>query len=186
MGHVRMIRGVQLIRRGSMPAWAVPALVALAVATVVIGLRVLRVLEPAELAAYDAFVRARSSAREAGPDPRILVVEITERDIQEQGVWPFPDGLLARAIGALIALGPRAIGLDVYRDVPVPPGSAEFDAVLSRNSRVIGVTKFAEGSSAGVRSPPALKGTQQVGFNDIVVDSGGTVRRGLLFLDDGE
>jgi adenylate cyclase len=30
-----------------------------------------------------------------------------------------------------------------------------------------------------------LEGTDQVGFNDILVDPGGTVRRALLFLDDG-
>ena len=48
------------------------------------------------------------------------------------------------------------------------------------------VTKFADGSSAGVGPPPVVKGTEKVGFNDIVVDSGGIVRRGLLFLDDGQ
>ncbi len=181
-----MTRRSWLVPRGSLPAWAVAALVAIAVAAGVIGLRSLRALEPAELGVYDAFVRAWSASREAVPDPRILVVAITERDIQEQGIWPFHDGLLAQAIEALITLGPRAIGLDVYRDVPVPPGSAELDAVFRRESRFVAVTKFAEGSSAGVRPPPALKGTQRVGFNDIVVDSGGTVRRALLFLDDGE
>jgi adenylate cyclase len=31
-----------------------------------------------------------------------------------------------------------------------------------------------------------LRGTERVGFNDIVVDPGGIVRRGLLFLDDEE
>jgi adenylate cyclase len=31
-----------------------------------------------------------------------------------------------------------------------------------------------------------LKDTEQVGFNDIVVDPGGVVRRALLFLDDGQ
>jgi adenylate cyclase len=160
--------------------------VAIVVALAVIGLHALRVLELTELATYDAFVRARVTAREAAHDPRVLVVTVTERDIQEQGAWPLSDGVLARTIEALVALGPRAIGLDIYRDVPVSPGSAELDQVLRRERRVVVVTKFAEGSSAGVRPPAALKGTAQVGFNDVVVDSGGTVRRALLFVDDGQ
>jgi len=161
-------------------------LVGLVVAVGVIGLRAFRVLEPAELAVYDAFVRARAAPPGAPPDPRILIVAITEEDIQEQGIWPFHDALLAQGIEALRALGPRAIGLDIYRDVPVPPGTAELDAVLRRDHRFVAVTKFAEGSSKGVRPPPALKGTDQVAFNDIVIDPGGTVRRALMFLDDGK
>jgi len=36
----------------------------------------------------------------------------------------------------------------------------------------------------GIPPPPILKDTDQHGFNDIIVDPGGIVRRGLLFLDD--
>src|SRR5262249_24878756 len=158
----------------------------LAVAATVIGLRAGKVLEPAELGTYDAFLRARAAARERGADPRILIVTVTERDIQDLGAWPIPDAILAQTIERLRALGPRAIGLDIYRDVAVPPGSDELDAALRRDQRVIVVTKFAEGSSGGVRPPAALKGTDQVGFNDVVIDPGGTVRRALLFLDDGQ
>jgi adenylate cyclase len=73
----------------------------------------------------------------------------------------------------------------MYRDVPVPPGTDALNAVLTRDRRVVAVTKFGEGASSGVRPPPVLAGTDQVGFNDILVDPGGVVRRGLLFLDDG-
>jgi adenylate cyclase len=181
-----MIGRLFRLPRTALPPWLVATLVALALAVFVIGLRVARVLEALELAVYDAFARAKVAAAAPAPDPRILVVTITERDIQEQGAWPLPDGVLARTIGGLIALGPRAVGLDIYRDVPVGPGSAELDRLLRREPRIVAVTKFAEGSSAGVGPPAALKGTAQVGFNDIVVDPGGIVRRALLFLDDGE
>jgi adenylate cyclase len=181
-----MIRKFLRVPRTPLPPWTVATLVALALAAFVIGLRVSSVLEALEFAAYDAFVRARTAFGAPSTDPRILVVTITERDIQELGAWPLPDGVLARTLGALIAMGPRAVGLDIYRDVPVAPGSAELDQLLRREPRIVAVTKFAEGSSAGVGPPAALKGTQQVGFNDIVVDRGGIVRRALLFLDDGE
>ena len=66
-----------------------------------------------------------------------------------------------------------------------PPGTEALNAVLAGDRRVVAVTKFGEGPSTGVRPPPVLAGTDQVGFNDILVDPGGVVRRGLLFLDDG-
>jgi adenylate cyclase len=180
---IARLRGVL---RGLLPLWVVATLVALAVAAAVLGLRELKLLDLGELTAYDAFVRTRAAARDTRQDPRILIVAVTERDIQDLGAWPLPDAVLARTIEALRALGPRAIGIDIYRDVPVPPGSAELDAALRRDGRVVAVTKFAEGSSGGVRPPAALRGTEQIGFNDVVVDGGGTVRRALLFLDDGQ
>ena len=48
------------------------------------------------------------------------------------------------------------------------------------------MTKLGEGGSDGILPPPVLQHSDQVGFSDIVVDRGGIVRRGLLFLDDGE
>ncbi|HKZ04465.1 MAG TPA: adenylate/guanylate cyclase domain-containing protein [Methylomirabilota bacterium] len=169
----------------SLPDWAVAVLVSLAVAGIVLGLRAVRVLEPAELALYDRFLLIRAPGADAPADPRVLVVTITERDIQEQGAWPLPDGVLARTLNTLLRLGPRAIGLDVYRDVPIAPGTAELDYLL-REHPVVVVTKFGEGGLTGVAPPAAVKGTDKVGFNDVVVDSGGTVRRVLMFLDDGQ
>ena len=163
--------------------WAAAGLAVLLVAAGVLGLRSLGALESLELTAYDWYIRLRPAA--PGPDPRIVLVTVTEADIQSQGRWPLPDAVLARALEILGRHGPRAIGLDIYRDVPVSPGSGELAAVLARDPRIIAVTKFGEGSFAGVPPPAALKGTERVGFNDILVDPGGIVRRGLLFLDDG-
>jgi adenylate cyclase len=171
---------------GALPDWAIALLVAATVAGIVLGLRFARVLEPAELAIYDRFLRVRAPSAEGQADPRVLIVTITERDIQEQGAWPLPDGVLARTINTLLRLRPRAIGLDIYRDVPIAPGTAELDYLLSGDFPVVVVTKFGEGGSSGVAPPAATKGTEKIGFNDVVVDSGGIVRRGLLFIDDGQ
>jgi len=149
----------------------------------VLGLRTAGLLESLELAAYDAGIRLRPIDRT--PDQRVLLVTATERDIQQFGSWPLPDGVLARALATLLRGSPRAIGLDIYRDVPVPPGTDALRAVLTGDPRIIAVMKFAEGGSTGVRPPAALDGSDQVGFNDVIVDPGGIVRRGLLFLDDG-
>jgi adenylate cyclase len=86
----------------------------------------------------------------------------------------------------LTSFHPRAIGLDLYRDTPVPPGSKELVAILSKNHSIIMPMKFGGDGRVGIHPPSALKDTDQVGFNDIIVDPGGIVRRGLLFLDDGK
>ena len=159
------------------------ALVVILTAGGVLGLRGARLLESVELAAYDWFIRMRPF--DPAPDSRILLVTVTEADLQAQGGWPLSDRVLAQTVETLARYQPRAIGLDIYRDVPVPPGRKELDAVLAGDPRVIVVRKFGEGPSDGVPPPAVLKNTDQVGFNDILVDPGGTVRRGLLFMDDG-
>ena len=159
-------------------------LVILVVGLGVWGLRSAGLLEALELAAYDWFLRLRATPQ--APDPRVTLVTITEGDIHNQGGWPLPDGVLAQTLEKLLQHEPHAIGLDIYRDVPVPPGSDKLNETLRRDPRIIAVTKFGEGPSAGVRPPAVLQNTEQVGFNDIIVDPGGTVRRGLVFLDDGQ
>jgi adenylate cyclase len=82
--------------------------------------------------------------------------------------------------------GARAIGLDIYRDIPVPPGTERLDAAFTANPRVIVPSKFADDRTGGVAPPAVLAGTDQVGFNDMVTDPDAIVRRGLLFMEDGK
>ena len=103
----------------------------------------------------------------------------------QQGRWPLSDARLAQVLRILTQYQPRAIGLDLYRDVPVPPGHEELRAILVGNRHIISAMKFGNEVEIGIAPPPVLKHTDQVGFNDILVDPGGIVRRGLLFLDDG-
>jgi adenylate cyclase len=157
------------------------ALSCLLVFAALVGVRCNGNLEFLELPGYDWFVRLLP-----GPstlDPRITVVHISEKDILSIGRWPLTDEILAQALTALLKGKPRAIGLDMFRDIPVPPGTETLNAVFSQNPNVVVTMKFGEG---GVRPPPVLKGTDQVSFNYILVDPGGVVRRGLLFLDDGD
>ncbi|MBI2875884.1 MAG: CHASE2 domain-containing protein [Candidatus Tectomicrobia bacterium] len=121
-------------------------------------------------------------------------------NIQDTFILTFDDKLamdrLARFVGLfrfredplelLTRYRPRAIGLDLIRDLPVPPGRERLEAVLAGNRRIIAVMKFGNGVEMGIPPPPALKGTDRVGFGDVMVDPGGIVRRGLLFLDDGK
>jgi adenylate cyclase len=146
-----------------------------------IGLRRMGALEYLELAVYDVFMRLRPGI--PGVDPRIVLVEISEKDILQQGRWPVTDRTVSKTLKILTRFKPRAIGLDIFRDIPVPPGTKMLNATLRGNDRIIGVMKFGDG---GIPPPAVLKGTAQVGFNDIIIDPDGIVRRGLLFLDNGD
>ena len=99
--------------------------------------------------------------------------------------WPLSDERLAQVIQAIVERQARAIGIDLYRDLPVPPGGEQLAAVLARQEHVFGVTKLGDHRSPTIPAAEALRGTRRVGFADVVVDPDGTVRRGLLFLDHG-
>ncbi len=147
----------------------------------IVAIRGVGGFENLELAVYDWFLR--SNLPDSAADSRIVIIEVTEDDIQSLGQWPLTDKIAARMLSRLSTYQPRAIGLDIYRDIPVPPGTGELNSVLKENPEIIVVMKFGDG---GVGPPPVLAGTAQTGFNDVVVDPGGIVRRGLLYLDNGE
>ena len=150
----------------------------------IVGLRSTGSLESLELTAYDWYIRMQPQVPE--PDSRIVLIEINENDIQNQTGWPLTDAAVAKILNILTRYHPRAVGLDIYRDIPVPPGSKELDTILTKNHNIITAMKFGGADRVGIPPPPALKDTDQVGFNDIIVDPGGIVRRVLLFLDDGK
>ena len=157
------------------------ALSCLLVFVALVGVRRNGNLEFLELPAYDWFVRLLPAS--STQDNRITLVLVSEKDILSIGRWPLTDEVLAQTLTTLLRGKPRAIGLDIFRDIPVPPGTEILNTVLSQNPNIIVTMKFGDG---GVRPPPVLEGTEQVSFNDVLVDPGGVVRRGLLFLDDGD
>ncbi len=132
--------------------------------------------------AYDWTVRLASSP--ASSNSRIVLISITEDDLQHLGQWPVSDENIAKALNMLTEYGARTIGLDLYRDKEVQPGRDELNAVFSHNREIVTVMKFPDENGKGVPGPSILQGTDQIGFNDILVDPGGIVRRGFLFLED--
>jgi adenylate cyclase len=159
-------------------------IVTVAVFASVLVLREAGALQSLELLVYDQWTRSASEVPQ--PDSRVVLVQITEHDIRELGRWPLSDQILADTLRVLIAAGARAIGLDIYRDLPVPPGERVLRRVLEGDPRIVAVSKSGDANSDGIPGPLVLQGTDRVGFNDILVDPDGMVRRGLLFLDDGD
>ena len=158
--------------------------IGLAVFLALAGLRLLGGLQALELAVHDLYINARPDGD--WREDRVAVVLIDDEDIRRLGQWPISDDTLAGVVESLVQAGPTAIGFDLYRDLPVAPGTARFEQVLMASPQVFFVMKFGGQNAARVGPPPLLAGSERVGFADVIVDPGGFVRRGLLFLDDGK
>lgn len=150
------------------------------VSLLVILLRWLGLMQGWELAVYDQFLRLRPlEAR----DERVAIVGMTEADYRNLGRVIIPDGMYAQVIEKLKAQNPRVMGLDDYRDYPIEPGTAELIKVFETTPNLIGIRKVAGDSDLEtINPPPALAERNQVGSNDVVVDSDGVVRRALINL----
>jgi CHASE2 domain-containing sensor protein len=142
----------------------------------VVGARALGMLQGQELGAFDQLIRLRP---DEGPDKRVLLVEITEGDIQAEKGWPLSDATIARVLQKLDEYEPRAIGIDIIRDVPVKEGNAELLKVLKGSDRIITICQLSDGKQAGFPPPPSIP-PEQVGFADFVKEPDGWVRRSLL------
>ncbi|MEA3187845.1 MAG: adenylate cyclase [Chthoniobacter sp.] len=160
-------------------------LLGLGVFAFVIGARELGFLQPAELLVYDKGLRHR-----AGParvDDRIVCVEITEADIRKYD-FPVSDSLFAKLLEKIARAQPAAIGLDIYRDLPVPrDGSqvADLNRVLQEHQNIVGIFGFGD-MEHPVKIPfaPALAATpERYGFNDFPFEFG-AVRRAFLLIWD--
>ncbi len=160
----------------------VAGVIALFVITALLLARGSGALQFLDLATWDIFTSIRTAA--AVPGDRLVVVAVSEDDIAALGSWPLSDEMLNRAVETIIAQGARVIGLDMYRDIPIAPGTDALNRTFRENGMIYGVKKFASANAPGVRPHPVLEESGRVGFSDLVVDPSGIVRRGLLFLDD--
>ncbi|MEM1170030.1 MAG: CHASE2 domain-containing protein [Cyanobacteria bacterium P01_H01_bin.35] len=147
-------------------------------AGIVILLRSLGLLQTWEWALYDNFFRLRPTEP---LDSRIVIVGIDEADLQKYG-HPINDQLLAELLYKLNSLQPRAIGLDIYRDLPQEPGYQNLLTALENIPNIIGIEKIGIGNNLGIKSPTILNQKQQVGFNNLIIDADGIIRRSFLYM----
>jgi diguanylate cyclase (GGDEF)-like protein len=147
----------------------------------IIGVRQGRGLQVSELAAYDHMVRLTVSHV---PDKRLLIVGITEDDIRKYGRFPLTDRVIAQLLQKLQQHQPRAIGLDIHRDVPQGDGHQELVEQL-KIKNVIVIAKGQEGEKDAVPPPPEVL-PQQVGFSDLTADSDNVIRRNLIYVEAAE
>lgn len=133
--------------------------------------------EPLELLWYDRLLQLDSLNQRSAPQPsrHVTIVAITGEDLKRYG-WPLRDQVLADTIEVLQQGSARVIGIDLYRDLAHPPGEEALQMAL-KQPNVIGI----EEQISGIPPHPALAG-EQVGFNDLVLDNDGVLRRSLLFV----
>jgi len=151
-----------------------------------LAVRHLGLLQSLEFQAYDFFIRHQPKAATSDP---IVLVEMTEADIHSPSLdWPIYDDKLAALLRVLEADQPAVIGLDIWRDIPVPKsgvGLHEFNQVLQSHSNIVAIFTL-----GGIAPPAVLKSDpERIGFNDnLAVDvevdlTVPKVRRATLFAD---
>ncbi|MEM9214458.1 MAG: CHASE2 domain-containing protein [Cyanobacteria bacterium P01_F01_bin.150] len=166
----------------SLKRWWMPDPVAIAlglgVTAMVTAASFLGWLEAWELNAFDHWMRSRP---DEGADHRLMLVTITEADVQSQpiedrGAASLSDETLARLLTILNQGHPRVIGLDVYRQRQVDRRYPELTRMLSSNDRLFSICYYGD---PGLPPPPEVP-PHQHGFNSVVQDADGVLRRQIL------
>ena len=163
-----------------LPVWTVLA-GSMVVTLLVMGMRSLCLLQPLELKTFDQLMQLRPAEK---PDPRLLIVEVTAKDIKQLGgEYPLHDRTLLRLLKKLEQYQPRVIGLDIYRNQPVGEGHANLVNYLKQNDRIIPLCIApSDEIPEGVLPLPGIL-EEQLGFGDVAIDPDGIVRRHLLAME---
>jgi adenylate cyclase len=145
-------------------------------------------IESLELTGYDYILTHR--AAQFAPDPRVTMIWLTDADQRRYG-WPLSDAHLVDFFKILFDEKPAVVGLDIYRDLPVPlektPAFDELSQLFQQHKNLIGITKLPDDQGNFVAPPPALQNsTAQIAFNDLPYDDGYIIRRGMFFMGDGK
>ncbi|QSJ17314.1 CHASE2 domain-containing protein [Nostoc sp. UHCC 0702] len=145
----------------------------LGVTALVWGIRELKWLQSWELKAYDQMLRSRPVEP---PDPRLLLVTITEEDIAREK-WPLSDTKINQLLAKLESYQPRVIGLNIYR-----PEQTNFAAGLKNPNNIIGTCLLSSMGRSEIPPPPNFS-QDNIGYADLIPDNqeDQIVRRSLLF-----
>jgi diguanylate cyclase (GGDEF)-like protein/PAS domain S-box-containing protein len=154
---------------------------AFCVAVCILILRSFGLLQSLEWAALDQFFRLRPDEAE---ENHITIVAIDEASLRQVGSWPIPDREIAELLEKLKVHKPRAIGLDIYRDLPVQSGHDNLVKVYKSTPNLVGIELLGHNKNTIVSAPRELSDRDQVGFNNVVLDGDGKVRRSLLYWHD--
>jgi CHASE2 domain-containing sensor protein len=183
-GTIERVRRISQLKSRRYPA----LLASVAVTILVMGVRSLGIFQTSELQAYDQLIRLRP---DESPDPRILVIKVTEEDIQSQkqelqGLEPkrsLSDRSLARLLEKLELYQPRVIALDIYRDFPVGGEYGDLATRLRQSDHFIAVCQTNESNQKLDIAPPPEISKIRIGFSNFASDLDGSdrvVRRHLL------
>lgn len=155
------------------------------VTAAVMGMRCLGLFQSLELQTFDQLMQLRPIE---GADPRLLLVTVTEADLQlpeqQQRKGSVSDLALEQLLQKLEKFNPQVIGLDIYRDFPVE-NLPNLKSRLQNSDRLFATCKVSdpEFDPHGVQPPPEVA-PERIGFSDILADpDDNIVRRHLLSFD---
>ena len=151
-------------------------MVASLVALLLVPLREAGWLQGLELSLYDTLVTFFAGSQESD---RVVLVVTTEADINRFG-YPIRDNDLSAVLARVFAGRPKAVGVDLYRDLSMPPGNESLQAIQRAQDNLYWVFKLPDEGNTGIPPPPLLRETGREVLADHVTDAGGVVRRGLL------
>lgn len=157
-----------------MQAWREVLVIAVSVAGVITAIGTTDAFQLFEWVTIDQFFSLRPAEP---PDGHIVIVTVGESDLKAVGRWPMSDRTLTKLLKNIKAQKPAAIGMDLYRDLPVEPGHQELIELYKSTPNLIGLEKVLPESIA---PPPVLAKLDRVGAADLLVDKDGKVRRSLL------
>ena len=131
---------------------------------------------------YDYYLRTRP---EEPQDKKIVIVGLTEKDIGKFG-FPISDATLATLLTKIKQQNPRAIGLDLHRNVNIgESGNEKLNDIFSSTPQLIGVEKTDGGNPnhLSISPPTELEKLGQTGASEIIEDGeNGGVRRAYLYV----
>jgi CHASE2 domain-containing sensor protein len=153
---------------------SVPLIASVALSGAVFGIKALGGLESSELAAYDLVMRSRSAE---GPDPRILVIGITAKDVVKYKKSPIPDEIIVQALKKLMDGEAMVVGVDLVKDV----AKGEILSIFQdQNNQIISTCSHGSKGVEALKSPEGVD-PAKVGYIDLPLDADGVVRRISLF-----
>ncbi|MGB3642657.1 MAG: CHASE2 domain-containing protein [Rivularia sp. (in: cyanobacteria)] len=170
-----MLERIKRTIKNEIPIWRIAAIPGIILIIVVVIARLSGSLQFLEWMLLDTFLRMRP---DQPVNEKVVIVGINEDDIQKIGRYPIPDGEIAELINKIQAYKPRVIGLDIFKNVPIEPGSEELRQVFQENQDIIGIEKVLKPNQI---SAPQYLDKKQVGFVDIIPDKDGRYRRSLLW-----
>jgi adenylate cyclase len=137
-------------------------------------------LQANELHTFDKLL---SNRPESDIDSRVVIIGEMESDIARYG-HPLSDQIFTNTIQKLENEKVRVIGIDKYRDKPVAPGTKALKKILNQYENIVWIFFTGNNKKDKISAPAALNNNpERLGFNDMLEDSDGVIRRGLLFLD---
>jgi len=109
----------------------------------------------------------------------LLVVGITEQDIEALGQYPISDAVLAQTLAKLSQNQPKIIGLDLARNIPIEPGYQSLVTQL-QNPKILGITFIGNSALESVPPPPEIT-EDRIGYSDVLLDPDGVARRNSMY-----